>query len=185
MLTFKPRVCAVCRTSFQPKGNRQVTCSPCCTLKHYSTPSLTGCLEWTAAKHEKGYGILRIDGRQHRAHRLAWELANGPVPDGKLVLHSCDNPSCLNLEHLSVGSASENTADMLAKSRNMKGNECSWSLLTEEDVVFIKAELAKGIRGTKYRLAKRFGVSFGAIADIESGKNWKHVGAGIKPTPTL
>ena len=177
MLTFKPRKCSVCDEAFQPAGNRQVTCSPQCTLDHYSALMPSGCVEWTAAKHEKGYGILRIGGRQHRAHRLAWELANGPIPAGMLVLHSCDNPACLNLKHLSIGSAAENTADMLAKRRNRAGDECSWSILKEEEVIFIKAELAKGVRGTKYQLAKRFGVSFAAIADIATGKTWKNVGS--------
>jgi hypothetical protein len=78
-----------------------------------------GCWEWSGSVTEKGYGQFG-DGRRPnnvRAHRFSWELANGPIPDGRIVLHSCDNPPCVNPAHLRLGSDAENTADMIAKGR--------------------------------------------------------------------
>ena len=60
------------------------------------------CMEWTGTRNEHGYGGLRVDGRLVKAHRFAYELACGPIPDGLDVLHSCDNPPCCNPAHLEL-----------------------------------------------------------------------------------
>ena len=75
-----------------------------------------GCLEWTGAKGHKGYGQI-WSGKQIRTHRLAWELANGPIPDGIHVLNHCDNPPCCNPEHLFLGTNADNVADKITKGR--------------------------------------------------------------------
>ena len=82
-----------------------------------------GCLEWTgAASSPSGYGVI---GRGTRGqgwtstHRLAWELANGPIPPGLDVCHHCDNPPCCDVEHLFLGTRAENMADMMAKGRRI------------------------------------------------------------------
>lgn len=77
----------------------------------------SGCHEWTAGRFEKGYGVFRNDGRNLRAHRVAYEIAFGPIPDGMLVLHKCDNPACVNPDHLFVGSQKDNMQDMVKKGR--------------------------------------------------------------------
>lgn len=81
-------------------------------------PTDTGCVEFTGARTPKGYGKFYMNGRLHFAHRAAWELANGPIPEGVFVLHRCDNPSCCNVDHLWLGTAADNTADMMAKRRH-------------------------------------------------------------------
>src|SRR5690349_955039 len=78
----------------------------------------TGCREWTGSRNDHGYGQLRVNGRLVKAHRFAWELANGPIPQGSDVMHGCDNPPCCNPEHLSLGGASENGQDMAQKGRH-------------------------------------------------------------------
>ena len=77
----------------------------------------SGCQEWTGATARKGYGQIRVDHKTVQTHRLAWELANGPIPDGMLVCHTCDNPPCCNVAHLWLGTNDENMADMVGKGR--------------------------------------------------------------------
>jgi hypothetical protein len=85
-----------------------------------------GCLEWTGLTNEAGYGRLRSNGQKFKAHRLAWTLVNGIIPDGLNVLHHCDNPPCCETEpseaypegHLFLGTQTDNMADMMAKGRH-------------------------------------------------------------------
>lgn len=81
----------------------------------------SGCLEWTAkAVHKMGYG--KISSTREigplRAHRLAWVLVNGEIPDDLIVMHSCDNPKCCNIKHLSLGTRLQNMQDMKSKGRH-------------------------------------------------------------------
>ena len=77
----------------------------------------SGCIEWTGATNGCGYGSIQVSGRMVLVHRLAWELVNDPITDGLCVLHRCDNPSCCNVDHLSLGTHADNMADMVTKGR--------------------------------------------------------------------
>ncbi len=70
-----------------------------------------GCWLWLGTKTAAGYGQLRVRGVRVYAHRYAYEAAHGPIPSGLVVMHSCDNPSCVNPAHLSAGTYSQNTRD--------------------------------------------------------------------------
>ena len=85
-----------------------------------------GCWEWTAHKLFNGYGRFSIRGATDYSHRVAWELASGKYPTGKQVLHTCDNPACVRIDHLFLGTLKENMADRGAKHREMnrKKLEC-------------------------------------------------------------
>jgi len=84
-----------------------------------------GCLEWTGTTDKDGYGRFQVNGKTTRTHRVAWTLANGPIPDGLHVLHHCDNPPCGETEptegypegHLFLGTVADNMADKIAKGR--------------------------------------------------------------------
>ncbi len=80
-------------------------------------PTETGCTEYQGGRDPKGYGVAWNGQRLRRAHRLIWELTHGPIPDGMLVLHRCDNPPCCNIDHLFLGTARDNSRDMIAKGR--------------------------------------------------------------------
>lgn len=75
------------------------------------------CWLWTASKTARGYGKLRVDGKQAYAHRVAYELTNGAIPDGLVICHHCDNPPCCNPAHLFMGTQGDNMRDRDAKGR--------------------------------------------------------------------
>lgn len=83
-----------------------------------------GCWDWRGKKWRNGYGVFVVDAElQVAAHRFAWELVNGPVPDGLWVLHSCDNPPCTRLDHLFLGDRKANMEDCARKGRTYNGKK--------------------------------------------------------------
>ena len=102
------------------------------------------CWPWTGAKTWKGYGFFRWDGKNQNAHRVAWILANGPIPDGMQVCHHCDNPECQNPNHLFLGDNNANIADKMKKGRHRgpRGEASGSAKLTSEQVLRIR-DMAK------------------------------------------
>lgn len=111
--------CSFCGNIFQTNSNRNVYCSLRCRLSAESSVqnSWTECHLWEGHKDRDGYGRLRWQYREIGAHVAAWECANGPLPKGAFVMHTCDNPSCINPEHLRLGTAALNALDRDAKRR--------------------------------------------------------------------
>ena len=81
------------------------------------TKEIGDCLVWQGAKNTRGYGFISIGARLFRVHRLIWQLSYGDVPQGLNVLHKCDNPPCIKLEHLFLGTPKDNTRDAMLKGR--------------------------------------------------------------------
>lgn len=132
------------------------------------------CIEWQGAKTPNGYGRLTIQRKQLYAHRWVWEQAYGPVPEGLCVCHHCDNPSCINLDHLWLGTKDDNWDDMRAKERHRpggtRGEAVGGSKLTEDQVRAIRASTER-----QTTLAKQYGVSQTAISNIKRRNTWAHV----------
>ncbi len=136
----------------------------------------SGCWEWTGHIGSNGYGQIKAFGRMVSAHVFAFTLYKGPVPDNLQVLHSCDNPSCVNPHHLFLGSHADNVSDKCKKGRGRfrphLGSKNGCSKLTEEQVKEIRELKGRVIQTV---MAERYGVSQALISLILLKKGWKHV----------
>lgn len=138
-----------------------------------------GCWEWTRAK-TLGYGRIgyRANGKAvaRLAHRLSWEFANGPIPDGMCVLHKCDNPSCVRPDHLFLGTKKDNTRDMMSKGRNGcgHGENTKQARLTAAQVRELRRRYVRGIVRA-CDLAKEFGVHTATVNRVVANQSWKHL----------
>ena len=88
-----------------------------------ATKEENGCLEWNLGRDRAGYGVACWDGKHESSHRVAWKITHGEIPEGMHVCHHCDNPPCINPEHLFLGTAIDNMRDCAAKGRNNKGKK--------------------------------------------------------------
>ncbi len=134
----------------------------------------SGCIEWDGALDRNGYGIFYYANKNIFAHRFSFSLANGEIPKGLMVCHRCDNPKCVNADHLFLGSAYDNAIDCINKKRanKHKGESHHRAKLTEENIIFIRTSKMKQID-----MAKMFAVSQAAISFAKRGINWPHIGS--------
>ena len=134
------------------------------------------CWPWTGSKAVRGgYGQLNDRKKLLKAHRLAWELHFGPIPEELLVRHMCHNPECCNPTHLLLGTDKDNSQDAVRAKRNVlpplrKGEECYQTPFTKEDIIKIRSSPLTGVE-----LAKLHNVSRSAISQIRKRKVWRHV----------
>ena len=137
------------------------------------TKGSKGCLLWMKCRWE-GYGEVGFRGRVWKTHRVAWVLSNGEIPKGMCVLHTCDNPPCVNPRHLFLGTKADNNKDRERKGRGVysRGEECSWAKLTWKKVRRIRKVYAAGKAG-QLQLAKTYGVDPKAIWQVIHNRSWK------------
>ncbi len=139
------------------------------------------CWEWQGRLNDGGYGCVEFKDVASLAHRIAWVIHTGElVPKGMGVLHNCDNPRCVNPNHLKLGTQLENMQDMAERGRYLprNGEDNPNSRLTNDDVKDIKAMLAKGIKRKK--AARKYRVSLSTIDRIVSGLSWGHINPEIE-----
>ena len=136
----------------------------------------TGCYLWLGTLSNQGYGIVHnpADGKQMRASRVAFSRAHGPIPYGLFVLHKCDNPPCVNPDHLFLGTQADNMRDRLEKGRwkggGPPGEAAPLAKLTSDAVTAIRSSSEGG--GV---LARRYGVTRWTIMDIRHRRTWHHL----------
>ncbi len=137
-----------------------------------SRPSSDACHVWQAKRNPKGYGQFRSAGKTWQAHRFAWAHVHGPIPGKLMVLHKCDNPSCVNVAHLFLGTNQDNMNDMKTKGRQAKGEDLS--RLASQEVVEIRELYAAGTYSS-VELARIYGVSSHSVSSLLRRNNWGHL----------
>jgi hypothetical protein len=135
----------------------------------------SGCWIWLKARRWNGYGVIRHQHKVWSAHRLVYEIANGAsVPPNIDVCHKCDVPSCVNPDHLFVGTRGDNMRDCAKKGRicipNLRGEQLPQAKLTEDFVRAIRKD-----QRSQRAIARDYGVDKGTIANIKHRKTWRHV----------
>jgi hypothetical protein len=136
------------------------------------------CWIWTGTiQKANGYGVISESGKKGRrwyAHRYSYTLSNGSIPEGQVVCHRCDNPACVNPDHLFLGTCRDNMRDATTKNRMVHGERHHSAKLNEELVMEIRARYAAG--GCSYKgLAREYGVFDQAIKYAIIGKTWARV----------
>lgn len=153
--------------------------------RHVDTDSdPRGCWLWRGHCNEFGYGLFSADGiagsKILRAHRVAWELLRGAIPVGLELCHHCDNPPCVNPDHLFIGTRSDNMRDMVAKGRHRSNLPHQWgeahsqARLSDEDVIEMRRRYSFG-GVTQRQLALAYGVSDNHVSAILTRRLWRHL----------
>jgi hypothetical protein len=132
------------------------------------------CWFWTGNKNRDDYGVFGWGGVNVLAHRWFYEECVGPIPRKTVLMHTCDNPSCVNPAHLSIGTHSKNRRDTISKNRHAKGESMPTAKLTEDAVRDIRNRYAAG-DANQPQLAKEYCVDQTLISHVVTGKSWRHV----------
>lgn len=136
-------------------------------------PELGPCWLWAASRNRGGYGNIRVGCQVVGAHRVAWMLTYGSIPEGMLVCHRCDVRLCCNPAHMFLGTPADNLADMVAKGRQASGEASGHAELTEAQVREIRALRARGY--TYSKLMALYGKSNTCIYSICRYISWRHI----------
>lgn len=133
------------------------------------------CWLWTASLAGKGYGQMKLpkQRKQEYAHRLAYMIYKGAIPDGIQVCHKCDNPRCCNPEHIFLGTSSDNHLDMKEKNRHLYGEKNSQAKLSDTKISQIKKCIDSGM--SQSIIAKAFGIHQTTVSKINRGCRWQHI----------
>lgn len=142
---------------------------------HYRIDHDTGCWLWVRSLFSSGYAQCGHNGKNWRAHRLMWTLTNGAIPDGKIIMHTCDTPRCVNPQHLRIGTLLDNNRDMVAKgrARHPRGSEHGNAKIDEGDVRSIRERCAAG--ENQHTIADDYGISNKTVSKISRRERWAHI----------
>ena len=133
-----------------------------------------GCWEWRGAVDACSYGRFSYYGINTCAHRVAWELTNGMIANGKHIRHSCDNPSCVNPHHLQIGTHQDNMDDKVQRNRQARGRKSNQSHLAEEDIKSMRKEW-ESQQLNHQELKQKYNVSSCTVSNVVNYKTWKHI----------
>ena len=142
-------------------------------LEHYTDRNggPDACWTWMASSTNEGYGKIFFERRLHLAHRKWWEVTNGPIPVGMYLCHKCDNPICVNPNHMFVGTPADNARDMIRKQRGAQGEKQHMAKLTAERVMAIRNDPRP-----QAAIASDYGITQSNVSCIRRGLTWGHVG---------
>jgi len=142
-------------------------------LLSYISVKPNGCWEWMGSRTWDGYGRLRVGEKTYRAHRVSYELFNGPIQEGMFICHTCDNPSCVNPQHLFQGSNRDNILDAIAKGHKLsvKGENHGMSRLSSQQVSEIRNLYLSGVL-SQASIGLIYGISQTHVGRITRGERW-------------
>lgn len=167
------KICRICGTKLSADA-RMPNCSMRCRflskISYGKQDNMNTCIMWKGALHGKGYGHFRIGQRIEKAHRIAYELFVGEIPDGLLVCHRCDTPGCVNPLHLFLGTNDDNLQDRQEKRRHAHHERHARAKLTVDAVRSIRVDPRSASK-----IAAVFDVSKATIISARSGKTWKGI----------
>ena len=132
------------------------------------------CWTWIKYKQSFGHGQFKVKGKKVAAHRFAYAISYGDIPEGKVVRHKCHNADCVRPDHLRIGTHAENVADRVSADRSAKGESNGRSKLTSFQVASIKRSIRNKTMSIK-GLSKKYGVGTKAISNIRDGVTWRHI----------
>ena len=170
------KTCPICKKEHNV-GNCE-ECSDKCKILHRHK-KLNGCWEWQGKLSKDGYGCFQKTINEKKidvsSHRRSYEIFKGEIPEGFLVCHTCDNPSCCNPDHLWLGTPKENTQDCIKKKRrpNAKIRAIKAGKMTEEKVIQMREMYKNGT--TQKEFEKIFNLSQSQVSGILTNRFWKHV----------
>lgn len=148
--------------------------------------SITGCWIWIGAAMSTGsYGLFWLRGKTVVAHRAGYEIFVGPIPEGCVLRHACDDKRCVFHGHLTPGTHSENMIDAVVRNRIARGERNGLATLTEEEVARMKAEYVPGRHGDLTRLANKYQQSVQNVSHVLHGRTWQHVQADERVVPVV
>lgn len=125
------------------------------------------CWLWTGSKNKQGYGYFKVNGKVEKAHRISYFIHNGKIPNKRNILHSCDNPFCVNPKHLFAGTQSENMIDCVKKKRHQN------QILTEKQIPIIRKMYKEG--KSQVEIGRKFGVARETIKNVITNIRWAYV----------
>lgn len=128
------------------------------------------CWSWMAGKDGKGYGSFFVGTANYIAPRVSWAIHHGEIPNGLGVLHTCDNPPCVNPNHLFLGTQKDNNEDRENKGRGSFGSKHGMSILKESDIKEIRELMKNGV--SQEEIAKKFKVDRTTISAVKRGLSW-------------
>lgn len=174
------KICRLCKVKFTSEKIQDKFCSLKCRFLFNVDKTKNGCWQWTSYKDWKGYGHFYLNGKHVKAHRFSYKFfKKEEIPKGKIVCHTCDNPSCVNPGHLWIGTHKDNADDKMKKGRftYMRGEKSKRSTLTNKQALEVFR-----MSGTHQDIADKFKVGKHVISDIKRKKTYKEIHYEIVPS---